>query len=308
MRLLLRSLLVIAAALPLFGQSAESPTALPSQPPLQEPAAARSAFRSIVDLQFYNFGNFFQARQGTPERSVNALGAGYRLAWTRSDDAPEVYGRVSVLRYSGDASDTSYTGQLGLSRYGATHWYDVFVDHTRNGYSYDIEETHASANITSLWGHYSYPVAKDWRVGAETYASRTRFNVDIGEENDYGSLGVVVRYSGFGDRIKPRFGYVAGRSNSRDDDDDASDRYWYVQVGTEPRDGLEFSVRYRGRTLDYRNTAREENRGQWQLRASLRRSNGISWNAWYRLEDIDSSLPGRDFDRNTASVTVNYGF
>lgn len=188
------------------------------------------------------------------------------------------------------------------------HWFDIAVDHTRNGYSYEIEDTRAVANITSLWGHYSYGVSRDWRVGAETYLDWNRFNIDTGEESNYRSLSLVVRYNGFGDRLKPRFGYAVGERDSRDARNDLDDRYWYLQLGTEPRDGLEFSVRYRGRALDYRNTTREDERGQWQFRASFRQSHGLSWQAWYRMESIDSSLPTRTFDRNTGSLTLTWAF
>ncbi len=301
--------LVVLAALPLFaqssapsGQTGERGVAASAEPPRPSP------YKSFIELQYYNFGNFFQAPEGQPQRDVNVLGAAYRGIWIRPHNTPDVYGRLSVLRYSGGASETSYTGQIGVMKYGPVHWYDVAVDHTRNGYSFDIEETRASANITTLWGHYSYGIGRNWRVGAETYDDWTSFDVDIGQESSYYSLGAIVRYNGFGDIFKPRAGVTVGKRDSEDPGGDLDDRYWYIQLGTEPIQNLDLSVRYRDRVIDYDNIAREDERNTWQLRATWRPNDRIRWDGWYRFETIDSSRVGRDFDRNTASVTLTYGF
>lgn len=305
MKAVLRSLIIMTAALPLFAQSDDRDP----RPPAETAGEVRPwPLRSSVELQFYNFGNFFQAGPGIPEQSVNAFGAAYRAMWTRPGSSPDLYGRVSVLRYSGDASETSYTGQVGLSKYGSTHWYDLSLDHTQNGYAYDIDETRASADITSVWGHYSYPITPDWRVGAETYLDWQRFDVDDALGSDYRSLGAQVRYRGFGDLFEPRVGYVVGERDANNATESLDDRYWYVQVGTEPMAGVDVSLRYRDRTLDYQDIDRTDDRKQWLLRASIRQSERISWNASYAIEAVDSSRPGRDFDRNTAYVGVLYGF
>jgi hypothetical protein len=274
--------------------------------PVEPPPA--SPLRSAVELQFFNFDNFFQVPASQGPETVNALGAAYRVIWTRPKQTPDVYGRVSVLRYGGDASETSYTGQLGVMKYGSVHWYDAAVEHTRNGYSFELDETRASANITSFWGHYSYPVAKDWRIGADTYNDRVRFDTNTGMESDYRSLIAVARYSGFGKMLKPRAGYAIGHRDSADPGSEVDDRYWYLQLGTEPIEHLDLSVRYQSRTLDYDSIDRTEDRRSWQLRAAYRHNERLTWVASYRLEDVDSSVPGGDFDRNTASVTLTWWF
>lgn len=304
LKAVLRSLLALTVALPLFAQS-DDPAL---RPPADTAAEVRPPFRSSVELQFYNFGNFFQAGAGAPEQSVNAFGAAYRALLTQPGSTPDLYGRLSVLRYAGGASETSYTGQVGLSKYGSTHWYDVSLDHTQNGFAYDIDDTRASADITSVWGHYSYPITSDWRVGAETFLDWQRFDVDDDLASDYRSLGAQVRYRGFGDVFQPRAGYVVGERDARTASESLDDRYWYLQVGTEPTDGVDVSLRFRDRTLDYSEIDRTDDRRQWLLRASIRQSERISWNASYAIESVDSSRPGRDFDRNTAYVGVAYGF
>jgi hypothetical protein len=304
LKVVLYGFLLAAAALPMFAQSETAPERVP--PPAPAPEAR--PLRSTVELQYYNFGNFFQAPEGLPQRNVTALGAAYRAAWTPRTNGPELYGRLSGLRYSGGASETSYTGTAGISKYGSVHWYDFYVERTENGYAFDIDETRASANITALSGHYSYAITRDWRVGTDAYLDWTRFNVDAQLENDYQSLGFDVRYRGFGDLIQPRVGYVMGQRDSRNGVDDADDRYWFVELRTKPRDTIDVRLRFRDRTRDYANIARVDDREQWTLRATLKQNQHLSWNASYSLEDVDSTAPGRDYDRSTASLTLSYGF
>lgn len=286
-------LFAIAAAVPVSAQNDE-----PEERPV----------RSEVELQFFSFGNFFQARAGAPERTVNALGAAYQAFWKPRASFPDLYGRASVLRYSGDASDTQYTGRLGVASYGSVHWYDVALEHTENGYAFDIEETRATASITSLRGHYSYRIARDWRVGADTYFERQRFDVDTDVENDYQSIGAQVRYRGFGDLIEPRIGYTVGHRDVKNDVDSYDDRYWYIQLSSEPLPNVDVSLRYRDRTRDYDSVDRREDRGQWTARATIRQNERLRWALSYSDEDVGSSLPGRSFGRSTAYVGVLYGF
>jgi hypothetical protein len=305
------SFLVVFAVHPLFAQSSTSPTGQPTDrgtPPAVAEPPKPSPFNSFIELQYYNIGNFFQVPSTQHARTVNALGATYRLTMTRPGLKPDLYGSISVMRYSGNASETSYTGQIGVNKYSGKHWYDVSVDYTRNGYSFDIEETRVAANIASLWASYSYEIANDWRIGAETYDDRQRFNINTGFESDYYSLSGVVRYSGFGDILKPRAGYTVGHRDSRDENDDLDDRYWYVQLATEPVNDLEFSVRYRDRMIDYENTTREDDRTTWQFRVNWRQNTRVRWVGTYRIESVDTTRVGRDFDRNSASVTMTYGF
>jgi hypothetical protein len=304
LRVIRYGFLLAIAAVPLLAQetSPETPEAREERPP-----QVRS-IRSAVELQVYNFGNFFQASDGEPKRDVNAVGAAYRATWVRPGNRPDVYGRLAVLRYSGGASETSYTGQAGISKYASVHWYDVYVERTENGYAFDIDETRASANITTLSGHYSYGITPDWRVGTDLYADRTRFNVDADLENDYTSLGVDVRYRGFGRLVQPRIGYVAGTRDAENRLESADDRYWFVELRTQPTAALDVRLRYRDRTLDFQNTTRTDDRTQWLLRASYRQNERFTYAASYRLDAVDSSVAGRDYDRNTAFFSVTYGF
>lgn len=308
-------LLLFIAVLPLFAQEAGQTTGSPSG---AEPAAPRTAepqqhvspFRSTVELQFYNFGNFFQAREGSgiPERSANALGVAYRGYWVRPNNTPDVYGGLSTLRYSGGASETSYAGHVGVAKYGSTYWYDVYVEHTRNGWSFDVAETRATANVTSMWTHYSYPVTPDWRLGVEGYFDWLDYDVEADLGSSYRSIGAVARYDGFGDYVQPRAGIMVGQRDAEDDDEDVDDRYWYLQLTSEPTPNFEISLRYRGRNMEYGAPGREEDRGTWFLRALFKQNDRMHWLATYRQEAINSSLPNSDFDRDIAYVGMQYKF
>lgn len=294
MKLVLHTFLLLLITMPVLAQREESPQEQP--------------LRSSVELQFHNFGNFFQAREGIREQSVNALSAAYRAFWSRAGNSPDFYARVAARRYSGGASETSYSGQIGASNYGSTHWWDVSLERTENGYAFEVEETLASADITALFAHYSYPVTSDWRLGADGYFERTRFDVETGFENDYQSLGAQVRYGGFGDLLEPRFGYSVGERDVRDATDSYDERSWYVELRSEPAATIDVALRYRQRSRDYQTIDRAEDRAQWRLRGELQQNEHISWAASYTDEQVDSSLEGRDFDRSTAYIGVIYGF
>lgn len=269
---------------------------------------ATSRLRSSVELQLHNFGNFYQAGPGESQVDVNATGAAYRLAWTRPERSPDVYGRAFVLRYTDDASETSYGAQIGTSKYGSVHWYDVSLDWTKNGYAFDIDETRARADLTSLTGHYSYRVAPNWRVGTDLYLEQTRFDDHAEQASDYGSIGVDVRYRGRSELFQPRIGYVAGRRNAEDPDEEAADRSWFAELRSEVHPSVDLRLRYRDRNRDYEFGDRVDDRTQWTLRAIYKQNARLAWTGVYMMENVDSTDPGRDFDRNVASVYLTWAF
>lgn len=272
-----------------------------------EERSAWRPFRSEVELQFFRFGNFFQASEGTPERSVNGLGAEYRAAWRRTETAPDLYAHVNVLRYSGGASDTSYSGRVGIVHYGRVHSYNLYVDRMENGYAFDLEETEATANITSLSGYYLHRITPDWQVGANAYLERQRFDVQTGIENDYRSMGVQARYRGFGKLVQPRVGYVRGEREVDNPNGSYDEDYWYVQLVSQPFPRTTVSLRYRDRTRDYQNIRREDDRDQWLARAAWRQNERLAWAASLALEEISSSS-GRNYDTTTLYLGWVYGF
>lgn len=265
-------------------------------------------FRHEVELQLYRFGNFFQAREGQPEEDVNGIGAEYRGAWRSAPGRPDIYGALNVLNYSGGAGETSYGGRIGVSHYGVSHSFNVALDRQENGYSFDVGDRTAAANITALTGQYSYRILRDWEVGAESYLEWQRFDVDTGFENDYHSLGAQVRYRGFGRVFRPRLGYVVGERDVETASQGYDDRYWYVQLDSAPTDRIVASLRYRDRTREY-SDVRTDDRDQWRLRAQFRHTQRLAWTASYTRERTSSSEPGRGaFDTDVLFAGLIIGF
>ncbi|HEX6099077.1 MAG TPA: hypothetical protein VF432_22380 [Thermoanaerobaculia bacterium] len=265
-------------------------------------------FRHEVELQLYRFGNFFQAREGQPEEDVIGFGTEYRAAWRRAPGQPDLYGALNVLRYGGEVGETSYGGRIGASHYGEVHSFNVALDRQENGYSFDVGDRTASASITSLTGQYTYRIARDWEVGAETYLEWQRFDVDTGFENDYQSLGAQVRYRGFGRIVRPRVGYVVGERDVETATESYDDRYWYVQLDSIPHERVTASLRYRGRTRDYAGP-RTDDRDQWRLRGQFRQTDRFAWTASYTRERTTSSVASRGaFDTDVLFAGIIMGF
>jgi hypothetical protein len=282
--------------------------ALPLAAQPMENENEQRVFRQEVELQLYRFGNFFQAREGQPEEDVNGFGAEYRAAWRQAPGRPDLYGALNVLSYAGNAGETSYGGRVGVSHYGEVHSFNVALDRQENGYSFDVGDRTASASITSLGGQYTYRLARDWDVGAESYLEWQRFDVETGSENDYHNLGAQVRYRGFGRLFRPRAGYVVGERDVETASESYDDRYWYVQVDTAPNARLNASLRYRDRTRDY-DGARTDDRDQWRLRAQWRQTERIAWTGSYTREQVSSSEPGRgSFDTDVLFAGIIVGF
>ncbi|MGZ5431423.1 MAG: hypothetical protein ACXW5U_00370 [Thermoanaerobaculia bacterium] len=265
-------------------------------------------FRNEVELQLWRFGNFFQAREGQPEEDVNGVGVEYRAAYRRAPGQPDFFAGVNVLNYAGDAGQTSYGARVGASYYGSTHSYYVSLDRQENGYSFDVGDQTASASITALSGQYTYRIASDWDVGAETYLEWQRFDLETGFENDYQSLGAQVRYRGLGRVFRPRIGYVVGQRDVETETQSYDDRYWYVQIDTVPHKRVTASVRYRDRTRDY-SGARTDDRDQWRVRGLFRQTERLAWTASYTRERTSSSEPGRgSFDTDVLFAGFIVGF
>jgi hypothetical protein len=285
---------LIAIALPLLAQPADSDT-----PRL---------WRSELELQAYRFGNFFQAREGQPEESINGYGAEYRVAYRPHPDAPDFYANLNVLNYAGDNGQTGYGGRIGVAHYGSVHSYNAYLDRQENGFAFDVGDRTAAATVTSAGGNYGYRFVKNWQAGVDGYFEKQRFDIETGFENDYKSIGAQIRYRGFGQKFQPRFGIGTGNRDVRDDAESYDERYWYVQVNSVPLPRLNGSLRFRSRTRDYDVGTREDERNQWRLTAQFKQNARIAWTGTYTRESVDDNRPGRDFDTNTLMAGIIIGF
>ncbi|HVS33091.1 MAG TPA: hypothetical protein VMS98_16715 [Thermoanaerobaculia bacterium] len=266
------------------------------------------SFRSEIQIQVFRFDNFFQARGGAPEVDMNAAGFEYGVAYRQEENGPDLFGALYAINYARQGTETSFGGRIGMSRFGSVHSFYVYLDRLQNGYAFDIEETTANADITALYGLYTYRIVPDWQVGLSTYNDWTSFDVETGFEGRYNQLEAEVRYRGFGRIFEPRIGYAVGDRDVENNTDSFSHRHWFVQVSTRPVERLDLSLRYRHRTRDYKNLEREEDRGQVQLRALFRHTDRLASVATFTRENVNSSLPGRDFSTGRLFAGLTVGF
>lgn len=265
-------------------------------------------FRHEIQLQAFHFENFFQARGGVPEESLNAAGFEYGAAYRAKENGPDFFGALYAINYSGEDTETSLGGRLGVARYGSVHSFYAYIDRLENGYAFDIEETTANANITALYGYYSYRFAPDWQAGASTYKELTRFDVETGYEGTYNQYEAELRYRGFGRIFEPRIGYGIAEREVDNPTDSYDHRHWFVQIGSRPHPKLDLSLRYRDRRRDYQTVERVEDRGQIQFRAIFRHTDRLATTAMYTHESVTSSIPNRDFDTGRLFAGFTIGF
>ena len=85
-------------------------------------------------------------------------------------------------------------------------------------------------------------------------------------------------------------------------------REWYVQIRSQPVQPLYLSARYRDRTRDYQNVAREDSRRQIAIGADYTVNEHLVLNLYGAREDVDSSLEGRDFESGFWLAGVTWRF
>jgi hypothetical protein len=288
-----------------------------STPALAQPRDRRDAgrFRSEVRLQGYVFGNFFQAADPDLEEDVSAAAIEYRAALRPWASPTDFYANVDFMRYENEQRPNTYGWRLGVQHSGDVHAYSAYVDRGENRASFEVGDTTATANITTLGGEYSYRITPDWQVGAEVLQERERYDVESSRENDFTAVGASVRYRGFGRSISPEVGFVSGNRDVVDPDDSYDDDYWYVRVVSSPIPRLYLSLRYRQRQREYTtsnvadsNFGRADERHGWVLTSNFQFTDRLGTLLYYTTEDVDTNRPGRDFDRSTLLLGVTYGF
>lgn len=275
-------ILALAAAVPLFAQPAQSRTP--------------KTFRSEIRVSPMRFGNFFQAAGGAEEQDVTAVGFEFRFAYRPWTHPTDVYAHTEFVKFTSHGQRNTYGGRLGVAHYGDVHQFNAYLDRAENRASFDVGDTTATGDITTLDADYSYRLTPDWQLGVETRHERQRFSVGgTGRDNDYGAIGGSVRYRGFGWRFSPSIGYVTGERDVDNRVDSYDDSYWYAQLTYQPHQRVYTSLRYRDRKRDYQNVDREDDRDSWTATLVFTQNEHLSWLVYYSRENVTSNQPGRDF-------------
>lgn len=275
-------------------------------------------FRSEMRMQGYYFDNFFHSTNPAEERNVTALGSELRGAYRPGERPLEVFGHLSVVRYGVREVPESLGGRIGVRHDGAVHQWTAYLDRAENRPSFEVGNTFGSADVTTVSGAYAYRVVPEWEFGAEGIHQRQTFSAQNNRRNDYTALGASVRYRGFGWRFRPEIGLDSGRREVVNAAESYDTRDWYVQASympVLPRDPLYLSLRYRDRNRAYtisdpgtRNFGRREVRGEWMLLADLRIAQNVNTWMYFTTENVDSSVPGGNFEVGFLLVGVTIGF
>lgn len=291
-----------------------------AQPMWAQPRGASEpgAYRSEMRIQAYYFDNFFHSAQPGGEQDATALGTELRAAFRPGQRPLEIFAHVSAVKYNVEEASNSYGARIGVAFDDDRHQWVAFLDQAENRPSFEVGNTFARADVTTLAGEYSYRLTEDWEVGGEGAVERQTYNVESDRENLFKAIGANARYRGFGWRIAPEAGVLL----SNRDVDNAEESYdsfdKYVQLAYMPAlpgDPLYVSLRYRFRDRSYtiddraaRNFGREEQRGDWTAVADYRIAQNVNLWLYASTEAIDSSIPGGNFDVGLVLMGITIGF
>ena len=279
--------------------------------------SAPGEFRTEMRLQGYYFDNFFYNTTPGGEENVTALGAEIRAAFRPGAQPLEIFGHVGAIKYGADRVNDSYGMRIGTVYDDDTHSWTVFLDQAENRPSFEVEDTFARADVTTLAGEYAWRFHDDWEAAGEAAYQRQQFDVDSDRENDYYALGGSIRYRGLGWRITPEAGFLLSRRNVENETQSYESVEPFVQVTympSLPDDPLWLSLRYRHRERSYtthdpasRNFGREESRPTWTFVADYRVAANVSVWSYFSNESIDSSIPGGDFEVGLLMIGITIG-
>jgi hypothetical protein len=164
----------------------------------------------------------------------------------------------------------------------------------------------ASARVRSRGRGASYRVADRWQFTLDADLEKQDLDNDL-RDNDFGALGFAVRWRG-SRLFSPEIGVRGGTREVNDDAQTYDQRESFLQIRSQPVPRLYLSVRFRKRTRDYENVAREDERRQVTIGADYTISERLVLNLYAAGEEVDSSLPGRDFDTGYAIAGLTWKF
>lgn len=263
--------------------------------------------RSDVRLELYRFNNFFQATTSGLKQDINALGLEYRYA-KRFRVEDEIFAHASVRGFSQSRISNSYGARVGLNHPGTVHQYRVYVDERLNAPSFDVGNTYGQADTTTLAGEYSYRLMKIWQLGVEGDFQRQTFDENSNRNNTASDVGASVRYRGFGYKFVPGVGVRTGNRSVNLSTENYHEDDWWVQAEYIPRPWLYLSGRYSGRTRNYSNVDRNEDRPQITFIASIKSSPRLTWLIYFAREDVSSSRKNADFQDSMLLIGPQFRF
>lgn len=264
-------------------------------------SAQDRAWQFWLKGQVWNYDNFFQAPEGTPQEQVMAL-FGEVGASVGIRGPLRAYGSFNTLHYDQDALDGSHGIRVGLRREGRPHTFDVFGEQLIDRPSFDVGDEFDRADIRTFGGEYAYRITDDWQVSVDGELQEQEFDLTPVRDNEYGAIGAAVRWRR-SRLLSPEIGYRTGERDVNDATLSYVQRDLYVQLRSSPMPTLYLSLRYRDRGRDYStgdvaspNFGREESRRQIALGADWTFMRNLVLNLYAAREKVDSNITNRDFD------------
>lgn len=277
--------------------------------------ADEPAFQWQARVLGFRFENFFQVPEGVPEENVDAVRGEGRLSYRLSNTGPlRVYADAGLTSYSEGLDDSTSVG-VGLESEGRERSWTTGLELTRDQPVFDVGDEFDRADVVRLDGEYGVRVTDNWELTGLGEWERQEFDITSSKDNDLYSAGAAVRYRGWGYEFSPEVGFLAGRRDADDPNEDHDQQDLWLKVRSVPTPALYVSLRYRLRLRDYTvddpragNFGREDDRDYWTLNARYRLTDRTALDLYYNYLDADSDKETRIFTTHILGFGVTFGW
>ena len=294
LRVLLAAAALSATALPAFAQSAV-------------PVAVQVRFNAAFN------DNFFQAATNAPGEDVWARSFEARVAKRPTNGEPVPFGRFELMSYSGLERAGALAG--GVTQDNDRSGFRIEGGYQWNRPRFEVGDEFERADITGIIGEYSRHVTPAVELKALGDLFHESYEIRPLKNNNLYNLGGAVRYRGFGSVFSPEVGWLWGRRDADDLNEDFDQRQFYIQVRSAALPSTYLSVRFRRRARDYSgdlpglsNVGREDRRNQWTMYADVTATPHVILNLSYWHERAHSTRVTREFSAQAIGFGATYKF
>lgn len=283
-------------------------TAMPAR--AQDPAPVEAQVRFNATFN----DNFFQAAQNAPTDSIWARAFEARVS-RRNTGREELtpFGRFEFVSYS--ALDPAGALFGGVRREAGRSAYVVEGGYQWNRPRFEVGDEFERADIAGIDAEYAARVTPAVELKALGELFHEGYELRAVKNNNQYNLGGALRYRGFGSDFSPEVGWLWGRRDANDQNEDYNQRQLYIQVRSAAVPSTYLSVRFRRRFRDYSgdlpgasNFGREDRRYQWTAYGDITAARHVIVNLSYWHEHADSTRVAREFSAQAVGFGVTYRF
>jgi cellulose synthase/poly-beta-1,6-N-acetylglucosamine synthase-like glycosyltransferase len=258
--------------------------------------------------------NFFQAAQNAPTDDVWARAFEARVSKKDGRTGePLPFGRFEFVSYTDlDPATALYGGVRGDDSRSA---YLIEGGFQWNRPRFEVGDEFERADIVGIDGEYGARVTPAVELKALADLSHESYELRTSKNNNQYNLGGAMRYRGFGSDFSPEVGWLWGRRDADDLNEDYNQRQFYIQVRSAALPSTYLSVRFRRRLRDYSsdvpglgNFDREDRRNQWTMYGDVTVTPHVIVNLSYWHERSDSTRLEREFSAQAFGFGMTYRF